>query len=640
MREIPLTIYAAWPNPNYEDPVTRGDALLIINIIFIILVTLSIVVRLYSRVMVKCQSGMDDVMIVLAYIFTVGLTAAVLLANRRFGWDRHIWDLSPDMIQETAIVAFVAKLLFALASGFTRLSLIFLYYRLIRDTNATWYAWALHINLAFNVAIMVIFVLMCVFLCIPVQAYWQFPNVINGQCLDEGKVLLGSAVITCVADFLCTVLPIPAVMRLRMPLRERIGVCFLLSAGIVVTIAGSFRTYFIWLGLIAEYDETWFTYPLWICAAVEIHLSVICACVPAMKVVLWKPFRRWTSTMASHYRGTRTTNNFTESQDPINDSGYDHQSGYQLHTIEEKSSRYGAHQDLNMLEKAIAQLPPPGSHHPHQLKDTACVERCTENAKGRQDSGTMERAIAQLPPPGSHHPHQLKDKACVERCTENARARQGSNPLDRAIAQLPPPGSHHPHQLKDKACVERCTENARARQGSNPLDRAIAQLPPPGSHHPHQLKDTACVERCTENARAHAQRPLPPTRPPRSDQGITKETEFHVSRSEAWPLPHQKLPSPLPPGQGPHRPRHQPLIHSRRPSDVTPRGAGTMSTRRHAPAALPPTSPSPPPVAHHITSPLPPPTPLSRASSLSSQGSEFEMTAKKAKRKGRTFFFD
>lgn len=60
-----------------------------------------------------------------------------------------------------------------------------------------------------------------------------------------------------------------------MPLRERIGVCFLLSAGIVVTIAGVVRTYFLYQGLIATYDETWYTYPLWICAAIEIHLAVV-----------------------------------------------------------------------------------------------------------------------------------------------------------------------------------------------------------------------------------------------------------------------------------------------------------------------------------------------------------------------------
>jgi hypothetical protein len=109
----------------------------------------------------------------------------------------------------------------------------------------------------------------------PVQAYWQFPNVIEGQCLDEGISTLACGVVSCFADLQCTLLPIPAIMRLSMPLRQRIGVCVLLSAGIIVTIAGTIRTYFIWKSLIDTYDETWYTYPLWICAAIEIDIAVV-----------------------------------------------------------------------------------------------------------------------------------------------------------------------------------------------------------------------------------------------------------------------------------------------------------------------------------------------------------------------------
>jgi hypothetical protein len=295
MREIPLSVYREWPNPDYEDPPTRGNALLIVNIIFLTLVTLSIAIRLWSRFKVKYQSGVDDVMIILAYVFTIGMTAVVLLANRNYGWNRHLWDVPVHMIEEANRIAFVAKIMFTFASSFTRLSLIFLYYRLIRDTNLRWYSWALHCSLAFNIMIIISFVLLVVFSCMyvsalsrslsreistdsthrPVQAYWQFPNVIDGQCMDEGLVTITCGIVNCVADLQCTLLPIPAIMRLSMPLRQRIGVCVLLSAGIIVTIAGVIRTYFIWKSLIDTYDETWYTYPLWICAALEIDIAVV-----------------------------------------------------------------------------------------------------------------------------------------------------------------------------------------------------------------------------------------------------------------------------------------------------------------------------------------------------------------------------
>ena len=91
---------------------------------------------------------------------------------------------------------------------------------------------------------------------------------------------MAAGVMSCAADLLCTLLPVPIIMRLHMPLRDRIGVIVLLSAGIIVTIAGVLRTVFIWNALVTTYDESWGTYPLWICAAVEIDLAVVCCFLP------------------------------------------------------------------------------------------------------------------------------------------------------------------------------------------------------------------------------------------------------------------------------------------------------------------------------------------------------------------------
>lgn len=69
-------------------------------------------------------------------------------------------------------------------------------------------------------------------------------------------------------------------MRLHMPLKQRIGVCALLCVGFFVTIAGIIRSYYIYKSLIASYDETWFTYPLWIAAALEIDIAVVSRSLP------------------------------------------------------------------------------------------------------------------------------------------------------------------------------------------------------------------------------------------------------------------------------------------------------------------------------------------------------------------------
>jgi hypothetical protein len=110
--------------------------------------------------------------------------------------------------------------------------------------------------------------------------------------MDEGIVTLVCGVINCIADFLTTITPIPLVMgvscvytfrhrittdhsQLHMPLRQKFAVALLFSMGIIVTGAGIVRTYYIYRSLIGEYDQTWYAFPLWIAAAVEIDLGVV-----------------------------------------------------------------------------------------------------------------------------------------------------------------------------------------------------------------------------------------------------------------------------------------------------------------------------------------------------------------------------
>jgi hypothetical protein len=73
----------------------------------------------------------------------------------------------------------------------------------------------------------------------PVSAYWKFPA--SGKCLDDGKNTLAAGIISSFADLLITALPIPMILRLQMPMSQRIGVMILLSFGFIVTIAGVIR---------------------------------------------------------------------------------------------------------------------------------------------------------------------------------------------------------------------------------------------------------------------------------------------------------------------------------------------------------------------------------------------------------------
>ncbi|RYN77762.1 hypothetical protein AA0120_g11214 [Alternaria tenuissima] len=273
MQLPPVDILLSWPTPNYDNPVTRGPALVIVNSIFISLATITVAARIYTRIVIKRWFGIDDVFILLALLFTLGLTAVVILANQRFGWNRHVWDIPFPMFVPTSKIAMTAKVVFVAAATFTRLSLHCFYYRLVTDTGKSWFKWAIHANVAYTIGLFISWTFIGIFFCTPVKNYWTIGAPAD-TCMDEAVMTLICGIMSCVADLLTTITPIPLVLGLHMRLRERMAVASLFGMGLIVTGAGIVRTWYIYRSLFNEYDQTWYAYPLWIAAAVEIDLGV------------------------------------------------------------------------------------------------------------------------------------------------------------------------------------------------------------------------------------------------------------------------------------------------------------------------------------------------------------------------------
>ncbi len=60
MRSPPPEVLATWPKPNYVDPVTRGPALVIVELTALSLSSIILGMRLYTRAYVTRNLGWDD----------------------------------------------------------------------------------------------------------------------------------------------------------------------------------------------------------------------------------------------------------------------------------------------------------------------------------------------------------------------------------------------------------------------------------------------------------------------------------------------------------------------------------------------------------------------------------------------------
>jgi hypothetical protein len=66
----PLSVLLSWPKPNYINPVTRGPEVYVFSSIFLAIATTVVLLRFYARVIIRRWFGLDDALIVVAWVCT------------------------------------------------------------------------------------------------------------------------------------------------------------------------------------------------------------------------------------------------------------------------------------------------------------------------------------------------------------------------------------------------------------------------------------------------------------------------------------------------------------------------------------------------------------------------------------------
>ncbi|KAI1341336.1 hypothetical protein F5Y15DRAFT_414450 [Xylariaceae sp. FL0016] len=284
MRYPPLDVMLSWPDPNYINPENRGPALLIVELTILPLALICLALRLWVRIRMLQRFWYDDVLMIAAAFCCCGVTISVILATQRYGWNIHIWDLTSKQMVKGRQVSIAGQSIFLFASGFSKLSILVSYLRIA--VVGSWFRRLTWVTIAIVTAAIPSFLLLLWLQCRPASSYWNL-LLLTRDCIPEGPPLMGQTTTTVLTDFMVYVLPMPTLWNLKLPLPQRVSLMVLFGFGSVVVIAGCMRTYYIHYVEYQTYDVTWEGFYLWIWAAVEANLGVICGCAPVLKPLLW-----------------------------------------------------------------------------------------------------------------------------------------------------------------------------------------------------------------------------------------------------------------------------------------------------------------------------------------------------------------
>ncbi|KAH6980524.1 hypothetical protein EDB80DRAFT_826001 [Ilyonectria destructans] len=303
MRDVPAEVRATWPDPDYDSPVRRGSTLIVVETCLVSLALLTLLARMYVRLVVVKACGPDDWIMVAAMAFTVGVTVCAVLLDRQYGWNVHIWDLKIAEAVKGRQVSLAAQTLFLFSSGLAKVSILVTYSRIA--PTSVWLVRATRFLIVWVTMLICIFLVVIWTQCAPMKAYWLVGH--PQHCSPEGPPALAQAIATVITDVVVVVLPLPIVLKLRLPRHQRVMLALLFSGGLIVVVAGCQRAYWSYYVIEKTYDVTWEGFYLWTWTAVEANLGVICGNAPALRplygVVVTRRSGRRIASIAS--QGTR-----------------------------------------------------------------------------------------------------------------------------------------------------------------------------------------------------------------------------------------------------------------------------------------------------------------------------------------------
>lgn len=196
----------------------------------------------------------------------------------------------------------VAEVLYAWNLGWTKLSLLLMYYRIFRVPYFKKMAWIVSI-FVFSWVICITFLF--IFICIPVEKLW-YPD-IPGRCINQVGTWIANAASTIFTDVVILMLPLPPIWKLQLGRSEKIGLTTAFALGFFVVFASAYRTSVLFT--YSNSDPTYTLAPTVGWTDIEMSAGIVSANLPTMLPVL-KLVARFTglSSIASTVRaGSRPT---------------------------------------------------------------------------------------------------------------------------------------------------------------------------------------------------------------------------------------------------------------------------------------------------------------------------------------------
>ncbi|KAH6958201.1 hypothetical protein DER45DRAFT_213337 [Fusarium avenaceum] len=243
-----------------------------------VLAMVSCALRLYSRHLKAQKLWWDDYLILFSMCWNL-IVVGFIFAMHANGMGLHADKVPLTQIVMMAKWLVVAEVLYAWNLGWTKLSLLLMYYRIFRVPYFKKMAWIVG---SFVFAWVITITFLFIFICIPVAKLW-YPD-LPGRCINQVGTWIANAASTIFTDIVILCLPLPPIWKLQLGKSEKLGLTAAFAIGSFVVFASAYRT-----SVLFTYTSTDPSYTLaptvgW--TEIEMSAGIVSANLPTMLPVL------------------------------------------------------------------------------------------------------------------------------------------------------------------------------------------------------------------------------------------------------------------------------------------------------------------------------------------------------------------
>ncbi|MCJ1393790.1 hypothetical protein MMC18_006666 [Xylographa bjoerkii] len=285
-----------------------GREIIIVSVVFTLVATVAVGLRFLARWKTKVSLGTNDWTIVAGLVLQYGLMVDCIFCGTSWSTAGHIGNpalsFTESQLHAFFQCFFAYELLYSVAILFIKLSILLFYRRVFPVRGMNIATWIVGIFCSFWY---IACVLLTIFECHPISAYFDqwMPGVYENQCINSVAITVAQGFSNLFTDIIILCLPMPLVLGLHMPIRQKITVAGIFFLGALVCIASILRLVsFKYMTLLNVPEEIW--HPVFWSTG-EVSLGIVSACLPTLRPLL--PKNIWQSLVsgASLSRSRRTS---------------------------------------------------------------------------------------------------------------------------------------------------------------------------------------------------------------------------------------------------------------------------------------------------------------------------------------------